>query len=139
VNGKIAQDMAQRCQEATKKAWAELASSVREKLAPLFVSLCTNWDKRWPAQVDVYFQAHTSIFPLTLKEDENDEKLATLVNGSRTFREAFPDAEAICEMIRSVPVDNRPKYQQDHAGRWQYQVEMAMRSLAAHRSIRHVP
>ncbi len=28
---------------------------------------------------------------------------------------------------------------QDHAGRWQYQVELVQRSLAAHRTIRHVP
>lgn len=138
-NGGAAQSLAQRCRRATEMAWTELVSSVREKLSPKLRAHCADWDKRWDAQIEGYFQAQTSIFSLALKDDENDEKLAALLSENKTFAEAFPDAEAVREMIRSVPAENRPNYRQDHTGRWQYQVELAMRSLAAQRAIRHVP
>jgi len=138
-NGGAAQSLAQRSRQATEMAWTELASSVREKLSPKLRVHCADWDKRWDAQVDGCFQAQTSIFPLALKDDENDEKLAELLSENKTFAEAFPDSEAVREMIRSIPRDNLKGYRQDHAGRWQHQVELATRSLAAQRSIRHVP
>jgi CRISPR-associated protein Cmr2 len=56
-----------------------------------------------------------------------------------SFNEAFPNAEAIRGLARAIPENDRPGYDQDHAGRWQYQVELVQRSLAAQRSIRHVP
>jgi CRISPR-associated protein Cmr2 len=61
------------------------------------------------------------------------------LTGSDSFRKAFPNAEAVREMARAIPEGERPGYDQDHAGRWQYHVELVQRSLAAQRSIRHVP
>jgi CRISPR-associated protein Cmr2 len=100
---------------------------------------CPDWDKRWDNQIECYFSTETALVPLGGSGDEIDRQLAQLLTGKGSFKEAFPDAEAVRELARAIRKDDRPGYDQDHTGRWQYQVELVQRSLAAIRSVRHVP
>jgi CRISPR-associated protein Cmr2 len=98
-----------------------------------------DWDKRWGGQIEAYFSFTTAVVPLGGSGDEVDGRLAHLLAGKDSFKDAFANAEAVRELARAIPTGERPDYDQEHAGRWQYQVELVQRSLAAQRSIRHVP
>lgn len=135
-NGTAANKLAQSCRQAMESAWSELACEVKNTLNPEFGKVCKDWSKRWSQQIDAYFHAETSVVPLSVDDDDNDDRLAALLSGKATFAEAFPGAESVREMIRKVSGRN---YRQDHAGRWQYHVELTLRSMAAQRSVRHVP
>lgn len=137
--GAVANEIADRCRQATRRAWIELADGVRQTLTPAFGKICEGWDKRWDSQVEEYFQAHVAVTPLGGPGGPVDQRLSSLLAGRDAFESAFPAAHAIRAMASSIPPAEQPGYQQDHAGRWQYQVELATRSLAAQRMIRHVP
>jgi len=137
--GAVANEIADRCRQATRRAWIELADGVRQTLTPAFGKICEGWDKRWDSQVEEYFQAHVAVTPLGGSGDSVDQRLSSLLAGRDTFASAFPTAHAIRAMASSIPPAEQTGYQQDHSGRWQYQVELATRSLAAQRMIRHVP
>ncbi len=152
-DGAAAQELASRCQNATCHAWSEIAETVHRELRDRFQSLDSDWDRRWDEQVSGYFQAQVGVAPLDLgnpqeswpegpgkpaSDSEVDLNLAKLIAGQSSFAEAFKGAEQVRELIRAVK-ENRQNYRQDHAGRWQYQVELATRTLAAQRTIRPVP
>ncbi len=137
--GAVANEMADRCRQATRRAWIQLADGVRQTLTPELGKICEGWDKRWDSQVEEYFQAHVAVTPLGGSGDSVDQRLASLLAGRDTFARAFPEAEAIRGMAGAIPPGELTGYLQDHAGRWQYQVELARRILAAQRTIRHVP
>lgn len=147
ANGAKAKALAIECQQAAKEAVQELADAVHGVLDQSLRGLCSNWDKRWKHQVKNYFSFAAAVVPLGGSAEEVDGRLADLLAGKSSFAEAFPEAEAVRELARAIPADQQPykdphtgKVQyQDHAGRWQYQVELVQRSLAAHRTIRHVP
>ncbi len=138
-NGEKAKALATECQQAAQQAVRELASAVHGVLDQLLSSLCADWDKRWQHQVENYFSFAAAVVPLGGSAEEVDGRLADLLAGKNNFAEAFPNAEAVRELARAIPPNHQPGYNQDHAGRWQYQVELVQRSLAAHRTIRHVP
>lgn len=138
-DGAFAKDLACQCREAVNKAWGEMAQAVRDRIRGTMASYCPNWDKRWQSQTGNYFSTVTAVLPLSGSSDEIDRRLARLLAGKEAFQEAFPNAEAVRAMARAIPTNHRPSYDQDHAGRWQYQVELVQRSLAAQRTIRHVP
>src|SRR5581483_998548 len=138
-DGAYARELAGQCQKAAADAWLEMAQAVRQRIRNAMASHCPDWDKRWDWQVNSYFSTATAVLPLGGAGDEIDRRLARLLNGKESFKEAFPNAEAVREMARAIPASDRPGYDEDHAGRWQYQVELVQRSLAAQRSIRHVP
>jgi len=137
--GSAAQALAAECQHAVANAWKEMADAVRDRVNGTLDSLFAGWDKRWNDQIASYFSASAAIVPLGGSGEEVDRRLAGLLAGNNSFAEAFGDAEAIRGMARAIPQNHRPAYPQDHAGRWQHQVELVNRSLAAQRAIRHVP
>jgi CRISPR-associated protein Cmr2 len=139
ADGQTAKHWANECRQAAQRAVQELADAVHGVLDQHLHSLCPDWDKRWEDQVKNYFSFATAVVPLAGSGEEVDERLARLLAGKDAFQDAFPNAEAVRELARAIPPNDRPNYDQEHAGRWQYQVELVQRSLAAHRSIRHVP
>lgn len=138
-NGAAANELADRCRESAHLAWREIADAVRQKLRPVMGGTCPDWDKRWNSQVDEYFQAHVAVTPLGGAGDDVDRRLANLLTGKDSFAAGFASGHAIREMAGAIPPSDQPGYPQDYAGRWQFQVELAMRSLAAQRTVRHVP
>lgn len=137
--GACARDLAAKCQNAAADAWRDMAQAIRQRIHNAMASHCPHWDKRWDSQIESYFSTATAVLPLGGAGDEIDRRLASLLNAKESFKDAFPDAEAVRNLARAIPPEHRPGYDQDHAGRWQYQVEVVQRSLAALRSIRHVP
>ena len=145
ADGSAARNLAGQCEEAVSRAWKEMAGEVRNKVKAKLNPLCADWDKRWNDQIDACFSATTAVIPLRgignndQSATEHDNQLAELLAGESSFVAAFEHAENVRKMARAIPPDNAPGYPQDHAGRWQYQVELVNRALAAQRSIRHVP
>jgi CRISPR-associated protein Cmr2 len=139
TGGEKAQQLAGECRQAAQQAVHELANAVRKELRKQLDGLFAGWDRRWDQQVGNYFSFATAVIPLGGSSEEVDERLARLLAGKGSFGEAFPNAEVIRELAQAIPDDHRPNYDQDHAGRWQYQVELVQRSLAAQRSVRFVP
>ncbi|MCS7078854.1 MAG: type III-B CRISPR-associated protein Cas10/Cmr2 [Chloracidobacterium sp.] len=138
-NGAAAHELAERCRQACAKAWRELAESVRARLKQELDGQWTDWDARWNHQIADYFSAATAVLPLSGIGDEIDRQLADLLAGKDTFADAFPAAEHVRAMARSIPRSDRPNYAQEQAGQWQYQIELVQRSLAAARTVRHIP
>jgi CRISPR-associated protein Cmr2 len=93
------------------------------------------WDIRWETQIAQTWDVVTCVLAL---RDCSDEKLAEY-RGKATFADAYAEAEKVRALGRSIPGSDRPGYAQDAVGRWQAQVELAGRLLAAARSVRHVP
>ncbi len=137
--GACARDLAAKCEKAAADAWLEIAQAVRDRIGGTLKQLCSSWDKRWDSQVGSYFSTATAVLPLGGPGEEIDRRLARVLAGKDSFREAFPNAEAVRDMARAIPQSERPSYDQEHAGRWQYQVELVQRLLAARRAVRHVP
>jgi CRISPR-associated protein Cmr2 len=138
-DGTAAQKLAESCRQAANKAVKALAGAVRAKLQQPLDNACQGWDKRWDAQIENYFNVATAVLPLGGSAQDIDQTLARLLTGTDSFEEAFPNAAAVRQLARAIPKGDQPGYDQEHAGRWQHQVELAQRSLAAHRTIRHVP
>ncbi|HXG11350.1 MAG TPA: type III-B CRISPR-associated protein Cas10/Cmr2, partial [Gemmataceae bacterium] len=139
VNGEKAKALATECQQAAEEAVQELADAVHGVLDEPLRGLCSDWDKRWKHQVKNYFNFAAAVVPLGGAAQVVDDRLADLLAGKSSFAEAFPEAEAVRNLARAIPPNHQPGYPQDHAGRWQYQVELVQRSLATHRTVRHVP
>ncbi len=139
TDGQQARQWADRCRQAAHEAWKTLADKVRQEISPRLSGAWPKWDKRWDAQIENYFWFRTAAIPLGGPEEEIDRRLADLLAGRKSFQDAFPDAEAVRQLARCIPPPDQPAYAQEHAGRWQYQVELVHRALAAHRAIRHVP
>ncbi len=138
-NGTRARELATACKAAFAKAWNQMAEKVRQTVTSFLNGAFPDWDRRWDFQIKNYFSVFTAIVPLSGSGEEVDRRLAYLLAGKTSFAEAFPEAEAVREMARAIPETDQHDYPQDHAGRWQYQVELVHRALAAKRSIRHVP
>ncbi len=139
TDGSSAHAVADECRGAFARAWQELANGVKQRVQESLGSLGSGWDSRWGGQVSEYFSASAAVAPLGGPGDEIDRRLARLLANQDVFAGAFGNADAIRELARSIPEGERPNYVQDHAGRWQYQVELVGRSLASQRSIRRVP
>ncbi len=139
ADSEAASKLASECRKAAADAWSELTQNVKDRIRAQLDALHVGWDKRWGSQIASYFSTSTAVVPLAGTGEEIDQRLARLLAGKDSFKEAFSTAGAIRELARSIPQDDRPNYVQDHAGRWQYQVELVGRSLASQRSVRHVP
>ncbi len=138
-DGTAAQGLAKRCRQAANDAVKKLADAVRAVLQQPLDTACPGWDRRWDAQIENYFNVATAVLPLGGSAQTIDRTLARLLAGKDSFAEAFPNADAVRQLARAIPKGEQPGYDQEHAGRWQHQVELAQRSLAAHRTVRHVP
>lgn len=138
-DGSTARELGAGCERAVADAWKEMTDAVNSRVKDTLDALFAGWDKRWDDQIPNYFTVATAIVPLAGSGEQVDGRLSELLACKASFTKAFADAQAVREMARVIPESDRPGYPQDHAGRWQYQVELVNRSLAAQRSIRHVP
>jgi CRISPR-associated protein Cmr2 len=139
ANGATAQTFAAQCRQGAANAVRELADAVKKAIQGALNRICPGWDKRWDSQITSYFSYSTAVIPLAGSGEEVDGRLARLLAGADSFASAFTDAEAVRALARSIPKNERPGYDQENAGRWQYQVELVGRALAARRSVRHIP
>ncbi len=137
--GELAWDLARRCRESARNAWLDLAEAVRRKLGQAFTQRQSpfreGWSRRWRHQVDSFFEIRTAVLPWS----QLDGKSLARLSGSQSFSEAFPDSGKIRDLAVRIPPGHRPFYPQQSAGEWQARVELVFRSLASHRSVRHVP
>lgn len=121
-----------------RAAWKKLTDGVRRRLKTALDERAISydgWDKRWDRQVEDYFEMRTVVVPL---RECGDETLARLA-GHDHFDQAFPQVAAVRRLAEAIPEADRPGYQQNSAGRWQEQVDLTARAMAAQRSVRHVP
>jgi CRISPR-associated protein Cmr2 len=102
-----------------------------KKLSPQFPL----WDARWEEQVTSFFEIRTAVLP---ERECNEEAIAKLF-GKKEFAEAQPDAAKVRSLADSLPLNDRPGYDQKSCGRWEAQVEISARLMEAERMIRHVP
>lgn len=133
--GAAAAALREACIGAARTGWRRLADAVRNRLDPTFAHHCPDWARLWDSQIDSAFDFRAAAAPLNQLDDD---RLARLF-GAAGFASAWPDAQAIRLLETTIPSGHRPKYRQDHAGRWQAQMEMSARLLAATRFVRHVP
>ncbi len=123
------------CVDAARAGWRRLADAVRHRLDPAFAPLSQDWARFWEPQIDSALDFRGAVAPLDALDDD---RLARLV-GAADFASGWPDAQKVRDLSRAMPAAHRPPYGQDHAGRWQAQMEMSARLMAATRAVRHVP
>lgn len=141
-DGAMARGLAEASVAAAKRAWREMAESVRKRLDGCMSSLPhgEGWDRCWHDQINCCFDFRSAVLPLGGSRENVDGRLANLLQGMATFREAFPGAGAVRQLARALRrAGHAPGYDQEHAGRWQYQVELSARLLQAQRAVRPVP
>lgn len=134
-DGEIAQQLAEKCKQAVNRKWYEMAESVRQKLKPHLDPLNAEWDKRWDHQIAHFWGIQTAVLPC---RDVNDDVAGKFLSELGTFQDAFPDAADVRGLAEAIPENQRPGYDQKHAGRWQSWVELSARLMQAQRSIRHI-
>ncbi len=132
-----AEGVADDCEQAVRAAWRRLADAVRGCLSRPLSAINPDWARRWPAQVDSFFEVRTATLPV--RDVRMDATLARLIGGKDSFAEVWPAAERVRGLADVIPAGQRPGYEQGSAGRWQAQLEMSARLMAAQRSVRHVP
>ena len=135
--GATVQDMADKCAGAVRAAWRRLAEDVRRCLvAHRLYAIHPEWDRHWDAQLKSFFEVRTATLPL---RDMKDECLARLIANTASFDEVWQEAGKVRRLADAIPENERPRYDQRSAGRWQAQLEVWARLMEAQRSIRHVP
>lgn len=135
ASGAQADAMRRTCLDAVRAGWQRLATMVRTKLAPQFAPIDDGWSLLWDRQIESAFDFRITVAP---QRDLDDDRLARLT-GAKDFASAWPAAAAVRGLGTAIPVDHRPGYEQNNAGRWQAQMELVTRLMAAARSVRHVP
>ena len=134
-NGAVARALQLACVEAARDGWRRLASAVRMRIDPKLTPFHRNWDRLWNAQIENALEFRAVVAP---EQELGDDQLARLV-GELSFSSAWPDAHKVREIGEAIPGEHRPSYEQNNAGRWQAQMEISARLMAAERKIRHVP
>ncbi len=141
TEGQIAIELANRCEQSAREAWREVAQAVHRQLDPKLSPLDGQWDRRWDEQVDGFFDFRTALLPWHAADDG---ALVRLLAGKyphedEPFKDVFDDAHQVRRLAESIPAEHRPPYPQKTAGQWQYRMELALRSLAAQKTVRHFP
>ena len=134
-DGAAAAALRDACVDAARAGWRRLADAVRRRLDPAFAPLSQDWARFWEPQIESTLDFRGAVAPLDALDDD---RLARLV-GAADFASGWPDAQKVRDLSRATPAAHRPPYGQDHAGRWQAQMEMSARLMAATRAVRHVP
>ena len=134
-DGAVAKELRQACIDAAHNGWLRLAEEVRTKINRKFSTCYRNWDRLWRVQIENALEFRAAVAP---ERELCDERLAQLV-GKANFLSAWPEAQKIRDLSEAMPVDHRPNYDQNNAGRWQAQMEISARLMAAVRAVRHVP
>lgn len=135
-DGKIASAFADACQTGINAAWQHLEDDIRNWLDPKFSALDSEWARHWDSQITSFFEVTTSTCPVN---DLDESVMASLIDGKQNFGEVWTDAQKVRRLHEDIPLEQRPGYRQDKAGRWQAQLEISARMTEAQRSIRHVP
>ncbi len=135
AEGATARALAERCEASARTAWGHLAGSVRAFLKEKLDQDFADWDERWSAQVDDFFEIRTAALP---ERACTDDAIARLL-GRDDFAQAWPDAGKVRGLATRIPPEERPGYDQMVAGRWQSGLDLSARLMEAQRSIRHVP
>ena len=136
IEGNIAKRMAKACQQSIRKGWHQITTDVHRHVDRELSSIYADWDHRWQDQVDSFFEITTSLLP---ERPLNDDMLASLVGRARQFGDVWRDAEQVRAMDRVIPMEERYRFDQRGAGRWQAQLELSARLMEAQRAIRHIP
>ena len=134
-DGAAAAALRDACRDAARAGWRRLADAVRNRLDPAFAPLSQDWARFWEPQIESALDFRGAVVPLGALDDDG---LARLV-GAADFASGWPDTQKVRDLSRAMPAAHRPPYDQDHAGRWQAQMEMSARLMAATRAVRHVP
>ena len=134
--GRIARQFENASREAIRDGWRNLASKVRSELDPDLSKLDAHWSGNWADQVESFFEISTSVCSVS---EITETDLARLVGGKESFEEVWTDAGKVRGMADVIPAEERPRFNQKGAGRWQAEMEVSARLAAAQRSIRHVP
>lgn len=135
TNGNTSAALRQACLDSVRSAWRQVADDVRERLDPQLRPLDPKWDQAWDRQIDNALEFHVTAVP---SGQLDESRLATLV-GAEDFGDGWPDAAALRGLGEALPEAHRPPYPQNHAGRWQAQMELSARLMAAERTARPVP
>lgn len=136
ANGDHAEALRQKCIQAAKNGWREVAHAVYEKLTPKCSSFAPDWNRFWVEQIKNALEFQATVLP---EREIRDDELANYLCGERDFNEAWPNAGHVRSLADAIPGDQHPRYSQKNAGRWQAFMEMSARLMAATRSVRHVP
>ena len=134
-DGATAKALRLACLDAARDGWRRLTNAVRTTIDPKLAPVHRDWARLWDAQIDSALEFRVVVAP---ERELREERLARLV-GEPFFSSAWPEAQKVREIGEAIPSDHRPGYGQDNAGRWQAQMEVSARLMAAERSIRHVP
>ena len=134
-DGATAKALQQACLDEAREGWRRLAGAVRARIDPTLAPIHRDWACLWEAQIESAFEFRAVVAP---QREWREERLARLVGESR-FSSAWPEAQKVRELGEAIPPGHRPGYAQDNAGRWQAQMEISARLMAAERSVRHVP
>ena len=113
-----------------------MAKRVHDVLDGSLSSVDACWDCRWQQQIDGFWDIQTAVLPC---REAFEDRAGELIAGTAGFAGAFPAAAAVRKLADAIPGNQRPGYDQHHAGRWQAMVELSARLMQAQRSIRHVP
>lgn len=137
-DGEDAAYLARQCEDRVLDGWQRLCDRVHGYLKGEFAAF-PDWDTYWHEQTSNYLEVTTAILPMG---ECGDDVIARLW-GAESFEDAFrDDAGAIRRLATSIPNESRPAYgdaDQLSVGRWQAQVDLCNRLLAARRSMRAIP
>lgn len=133
--GVVAEEFRRACVEAAQGGWRRLADEVRTRINPRMSRFHQNWDRFWDLQIENALEFRAAVVP---ERELHDDQLARLT-GKKNFSLAWPEAQKVRELDEAIPYDHRPSYVQNNAGRWQAQMEISARLMAAERAVRHVP
>ncbi len=133
-DGEISRKIGERCEQAARTAWTGLAENVRSFLSEQLGDAFPGWDERWSEQIVTLPEISWIAVP---ERALSDAECASLVG--KNFEAAWPESAAIRAMAEAIPLEDRPRYPQDQAGRWQAQIETVARIAEAARLCRPVP
>lgn len=134
-DGVVAEELRRTCVEAALGGWRRLANEVRTRIDRQMARFHQNWHRFWAVQIENALEFHAAVVP---ERELHDGQLARLT-GKKNFSLAWPEAQKVRELDEVIPYDHRPGYVQNNAGRWQAQMEISARLMAATRAVRHVP
>ncbi len=130
--------VAELCIASAKRAWSELAETVRrqleEQIAVGALPAAADWDRLWDQQIEDYFEFRSVTLPL---RECSDGRLAELLGGHRAIEELYPE---VFDLRRLASLCGRSAGGDGSAlGRWQLLTALAAKLFESARSVRHVP
>lgn len=133
-DGEVGRQIGERCEQAARTAWTGLAENIRSFLSEQLGDAFPDWDERWSEQITTLPEISWVVVPERALSDADCAAL-----GGKNFDAAWPESAAIRAMAEALPMQDRPGYPQDQAGRWQAQIETVARIAEAARLCRPVP